>query len=64
MGPLKTIPKNFNTWDRITVKGPKTLAQVIEDVRSQYGFTISTMTSNGVEIYIGFIPKYKKRLEQ
>lgn len=25
MGPLKTIPKNFNTWSRIVVKGPKTL---------------------------------------
>lgn len=25
MGPLKTLPKNFNTWSRIIVKGPKTL---------------------------------------
>jgi ubiquitin-activating enzyme E1 len=63
MGPLKTIPQNFNTWTRITVKGPKTLKDVIEDVKKQFGFTISTMTCNGVEVYIGFIPKYKRRLD-
>lgn len=34
MGPLKTVPKNFDTWTRITVKGPKTLQEVIDDVKS------------------------------
>lgn len=25
MGPVKTIPKNWNTWSKIHVKGPMTL---------------------------------------
>ncbi len=25
LGPLKTMPSNFNTWSKIIVKGPMTL---------------------------------------
>ena len=32
MGPIKTIPKEWNTWTRIEVQGPLTLKQLIEEV--------------------------------
>lgn len=63
MGPLKTIPKNWDTWSRIEVKGPKTLQEVIDDVKERYGFTISSVVCNEIQVYINFIQKTSYRLK-
>lgn len=62
MGPIKTIPKEWNTWTRIEVQGPLTLKQLIEEVNRKYGFTISTLRIHTTDVYISFIPKLHYRL--
>jgi hypothetical protein len=57
MGPIKTVPKEWDTWSRIQIRGPMTLKQLIDEISTRYGFVISTMRIQNVDVYIGFIPK-------
>lgn len=64
MGPIRTLPKEWNTWSRIEVQGPKTIKEIIEDVRQRYGFTISTMRIQSSDVYVSFLPKLKQNEEK
>ena len=62
-GPVKAIPENWNTWSRLEVKGPLKLKEVIENIRKEYNFTISTMAIEGKTLYTDYIQSLAGRLE-
>lgn len=64
MGPIKTIPTNWNTWSRIKVQGPMTVRELIGDIKKRYGFTISTMRIQSTDVYVSFLPKYQTILDK
>jgi len=41
MGPVKAVPNGFTKWDKIEIKGPKTLKQISEEVKEKYGVNLS-----------------------
>lgn len=41
-----------------------TVRQLIEDINKRYGFTISTMRIQSVDVYVSFLPKYKAILDK
>ena len=54
LGPIVTIPKNWNTWSRFELQGPLTLNEMIEKIREEHGFTVSSATAQGKQIWSSF----------
>lgn len=54
LGPVLTIPKNWNTWSRFEMHGPLSLDQVIADIRAKHGFTVSSVTAQGKQVWSSF----------
>lgn len=54
LGPIVTIPKNWNTWSRFELQGPLTLNEVIDKIREEYGFNVSSATAQGKQIWSSF----------
>ena len=45
LGPLVTVPKNWNTWTRIDIKGGITLQDFMDQIKDNYGFNVSSVMS-------------------
>lgn len=63
MGPIKTIPKNWNTWTKIEIKGPLTLQQLIDQVKKEYKFNVSSVVCQNQQIWCSFMNNFNDRLE-
>jgi ubiquitin-activating enzyme E1 len=44
MGPVKAIPQGWTKWDKVQVKGPKTLKEILEHFQSTYKVNVSILT--------------------
>ena len=47
-GPVKAIPQNWTVWDKIIIKGPKTLEQFIEYIQIEFKVNTILISSNGI----------------
>ena len=63
MGPVKTIPKNWNTWSKIFIKGPMTLQQMLDDIKKKYDFNVSSVVCGDLQVWTSFMPKDQYRLK-
>ena len=50
-GPVKAIPQNLTVWDKIIIKGPKTVEQLIEYIQIEFKVNIILISSNGITIF-------------
>lgn len=62
MGPVVTIPKNWNTWSKIEIKGSLTLQQVIDEIKKEYGFLTSSFVCNSIQVWCSYMNSDNKRL--
>lgn len=61
LGPVKAIPPNWTVWDRIDIKGPLTVGELIDQLKKTYNVDTSIITSQGVTIIQTFMPSNKDR---
>ena len=54
-GPVKAIPPNWTVWDKIIIKGPKTVEQLIEYIQIEFKVNIILISSNGITIFQNII---------
>lgn len=45
MGPVKAVPSNFTTWDKIIIPGSLTLGEFIGKIKADYKVVVSIMSS-------------------
>ena len=64
LGPVRAVPPKWSVWDKITVQGPLTVKQFIDQMRTTYNVDVSIITSKGVTIIQTFMPSNKDRLNQ
>ena len=50
-GPVKAIPPNWTVWDKIIIKGPKTVEQLIEYIQIEFKVNTILISSNGITIF-------------
>ena len=50
-GPVKAIPPNWTVWDKIIIKGPKTLEQFIEYIQIEFKVNTILISSKGITIF-------------
>ena len=50
-GPVKAIPPNWTVWDKIIIKGPKTIEQLIEYILIEFKVNTILISSNGITIF-------------
>lgn len=62
MGPVVTIPKNWNTWSKIEIKGSLTLQQVIDEIKKEYGFVVSSFVCNSIQVWCSYMNSKNERL--
>jgi len=60
LGPVKAIPTGWTSWDKIDVKGPKTLKEIAKDVKERYGVNISIWEVEGVYLLGAAAPKTER----
>jgi len=65
-GPIKSIPDPFTIWDKVVVKGPMKLKEMIEHFKQTKNVPITLVTSGKVCLYNSYLPgnKHGPRLEQ
>ena len=49
-GPIKAIPKSFTIWDKLEIKGSKTVKQFFDEMLEKYGIEIDILIANGETI--------------
>ncbi len=54
LGPLVTIPKNWDTWTKIEVKGPMTLQQMRDHLKEKYKFNVSSVVLQNMELWSSY----------
>ena len=49
-GPIKCIPKSWTIWDKMEIKGSKTVKQFFDEMFKKYGIEIDILLANGETI--------------
>ena len=49
-GPIKCIPKSWTIWDKMEIKGSKTVKQFFDEMFEKYGIEIDILLANGETI--------------
>jgi ubiquitin-activating enzyme E1 len=62
LGPVKAVPPGWTNWDKIDVEGPKTIQEIMDDVKKRYEVELSFITIGEVMIYDGFSKKERLNL--
>ncbi len=62
LGPVKVIPQGFSIWDKIEIKGSKTLGELIEYYDKTYNVDVSIIIAKGQTLYMNFSQSHKERL--
>ena len=63
MSPTKAIPEGWNCWDKIEIKGPKTIGELIDYLKKTYNVDVDILTVNGVTIIATFLDGAKKKMD-
>lgn len=62
LGPVKTVPRNYNTWTKIEIEGPLTLQNFIDKINSRYEVTINCVFIGSKELFGDFNSKLRDNL--
>lgn len=54
-GPVKAIPPNWTVWDKIFIKGSKTVEELIKFIESEYKVKIFFIKCKDITIYQNII---------
>eukprot|EP00828_Plagiopyla_frontata_P001980 TRINITY_DN1005_c0_g1_i2.p1 TRINITY_DN1005_c0_g1~~TRINITY_DN1005_c0_g1_i2.p1 ORF type:complete len:795 (+),score=155.73 TRINITY_DN1005_c0_g1_i2:97-2481(+) len=57
MGPIKAIPPEFTSWDKIKFQGPMTLQQLLDAIKKEYKIDASIMSCGKLCIYNAYTNK-------
>jgi len=60
--PIKAIPEGFTIWDRIVLKGPMKIGEIMEYFKKEYESTLAIMSVGELCIFNSYTPVAKKRL--
>jgi ubiquitin-activating enzyme E1 len=63
MGPVVAIPTGWHTWSRFVIDGPLTLNQIMEKIKSIYGFTINSVAIENKMVWTSYSSKFDSRKE-
>jgi len=47
MGPVKAVPTGWTKWDKVDIQGPKTLGEIIAEVKERYSVNLSLLCVDG-----------------
>ena len=61
-GPTIAVPKGWNVWDIINIKGPMTCQEFIDYFKKEYNVNILGIASNSKSIIQVFMPSKKMKL--
>lgn len=60
-GPIKVRPGKFTKWDKIDIKGPMTINDLVAKVESELKMSVSIVSYGSKSLYTSFLPDSKKR---
>ena len=63
LGPMVTVPKNWDTWARIDIKGGITLQELMNQIKENYGFNISSVMSGPLTLMNTYLKPADYRLK-
>ena len=62
-GPMRVRPGKFTKWDKINIKGPLTISQLIDKIQNDLKMSVSIVSYGPNTLYASFMPNAKKRFE-
>ena len=65
-GPIKAIPSGWTIWDKIEVKGSKTVQEFLDWLKETYNVNTTLVSSGTLAVYNTYLPgkKYAPRLSR
>ena len=60
-GPRKAIPKGWNIWDKMEIKGSKTVGELIDYLKEKYNVEIDILVANGAQLLLTVLPGVEKK---
>ena len=61
--PIKAIPEEWNSWDRIEIKGSKTCGEFIDYLKKTYNIDVDMLVADDVVIISTFLESGKAKME-
>ena len=52
-GPIKAIPEGWNIWDKVEIKGSKTIKELFDYLKEKYNIEVDFLIANGETIIMG-----------
>lgn len=59
MGKVKAIPEDYTIYDKVIVEGPKTVQQVMDEMKERFNIEVTLISSGKVALYNGYLPGNK-----